>query len=334
MKQNIITIGKYLLAALPVLLLAACSEEDAPVTDSAPLAVTFTAGIGEATPAPSATVVPQTRAATTGGNSWVKGKAVSIFMVDHSTQDIVDEAENRQYIASADGVNVSFSPATPDDVIFYPQDNARVDFIACSYITDLPFTGAIFINLNDEQTADKQARKDVLWAKADKGGAGYSKAEKAAVAFTFRHCLAKLTIQCKADGSVGTFDPADMAVTIKDIYIYALVETKTGYTGVDDNNPAIGNIIPRTWDTPADDCFATYDALIPPATYTDGKVTVEFKIGSDVYTWRIPAVTFESGQNYIYPLTIRKTGIDAGTPIITDWQTNDNGTGDATIVTP
>lgn len=44
-------------------------------------------------------------------------------------------------------------------------------------------------------------------------------------------------------------------------------------------------------------------------------------------TWRVPAVTFESGQNYIYPLTIRKTGIDAGTPIITDWQTNDHGTG-------
>lgn len=325
--------GGALLAGL--LLSGGCSEDDGFATDDGSgVAVTFTAGIGEATPAPSATVVPQTRAATTGGNSWVKGEAVSIFMVDHSTRDIVDGAENRQYIASADGVNVSFSPATPDDVIFYPRDNARVDFIACSYVTGLSFTGAIFINLNDEQTADKQARMDVLWAKADKGGAGYSKAEKAAVAFTFRHCLAKLTIQCKADGSVGTFDPADMAVTIKDICIYALVDAKTGYTRVDNNNPAIGNIIPRTWDTPADDCFATYDALIPPATYTDGEVTVEFKIGSDVYTWRVPAVTFESGQNYIYPLTIRKTGIDAGTPIITDWQTNDHGTGDATIATP
>lgn len=34
-------------------------------------------------------------------------------------------------------------------------------------------------------------------------------------------------------------------------------------------------------------------------------------------------------KNYIYPLTIRKTGIDAGTPIIADWQTNDHGTGTA-----
>ena len=334
MKQNIITIGKYLLAALPVLLLAACSEEDAPVTDGAPLAVTFTAGIGEASPATTAADVPQTRTATTGGNSWVKGEAVGIFMVDHSTQMIVDEAENRKYITSADGTNVSFSPATPDDVIFYPQDNAQVDFIACSYVGGLPFATTIVIALHGEQTADVQAEVDVLWAKADKGGAGYSKTEKAAVAFTFRHCLAKLTIQCQADGSMGTFDPADMAVTIRNIKVAAYVNVETGHTGINGYKPSINNIIPRAWDTPADGCFATYDALIPPSTYADGEVTVEFRLGSDIYTWRVPSVTFASGQNYVYPLTIRKTGIDAGTPAIVDWQTNDHGTGDATIVTP
>ena len=62
---------------------------------------------------------------------------------------------------------------------------------------------------------------------------------------------------------MGTFDPADMTVTIKDINVKALVNVETGYTGVDNNNPTIGNIIPRTWDTPAEGCFATYDALIP-----------------------------------------------------------------------
>ena len=319
--------GGALLAGL--LLSGGCSEDDGfAADDGSGTAVNFTAGIGEATPAPSVATMPQTRTATTGGNNWVKGEAVGIFMVDHSTRNIVDGAENRQYVTTAAGANVSFSPATPDDVIFYPQDNARVDFIACSYVTGLQFTGGIHINLS-EQTAERQAENDILWAKADKGGAGYSKAEKAAVAFTFRHCLAKLTIQCKADGSVGTFDPADMTVTIKDINVKALVNVETGYTGVDNNNPTIGNIIPRTWDTPAEGCFATYDALIPPATYTDGEVTVEFKIGSDIYKWSVPSVTFESGKNYIYPLTIRKTGIDAGTPIIADWQTNDHGTGTA-----
>lgn len=319
--------GGALLAGL--LLSGGCSQDDGfAADDGSGVAVNFTAGIGEATPAPSAATMPQTRTATTGGNSWVKGEAVGIFMVDHSTQKIVEGAENRQYIASADGANVSFSPATPDDVIFYPQDNARVDFIACSYEKGLQLIMGILINLEGEQTADNQARMDVLWAKADNGGAGYSKAEKA-VAFTFRHCFAKLTIQCKADGSVGSFDPAGMTVTIKDIKYRALVDVDTGHTGVEGNNLGIGNIIPRAWDTPADGCFATYDALIPPATYTDDEVTVEFKIGSDIYTWRVPAVTFESGQNYIYPLTIRKTGIDAGTPIIADWQTNDHGTGTA-----
>lgn len=321
--------GGALLAGL--LLSGGCSQDDGfAADDGSGVAVNFTAGIGEATPAPSAATMPQTRTATTGGNSWVKGEAVGIFMVDHSTQEIVDGAENRQYIASADGANVSFSPATPDDVIFYPQDNTRVDFIACSYRKDLQLAGSILFDLAGEQTADNQARMDVLWAKADNGGAGYSKAEKAAVAFTFRHCLAKLTIQCKADGSVGSFDPADMTVTIKNIKWFALVDVETGHTGADNNNPAKGDIIPHTWDTPATGFDATYDALIAPAAYTtDGEVTVEFKIGSDVYTWSVPAVTFESGQNYIYPLTIRKTGIDAGTPTITDWQTNDHDPGTA-----
>lgn len=36
MKQNIITIGKYLLAALPGLLPAGCTREESPAADGAP----------------------------------------------------------------------------------------------------------------------------------------------------------------------------------------------------------------------------------------------------------------------------------------------------------
>lgn len=308
MKQNIITIGKYLLAALPVLLLAACSEEDAPVTDSASLAVTFTAGIGEATPAPSAATMPQTRAATTGGNSWVKGEAVSIFMVDHSTQDIVDGAENQQYIASADGVNVSFSPATPDDVIFYPQDNARVDFIACSYVTRLPFTGSILINLGYKQTADNQAQIDVLWAKADKGGAGYSKAEKADVAFTFGHCLSKLTMNCTLDASVGAANLDGAKVTIHGMNTVSTFDLKTGKQNGIPESPA--DITPRKLAIPTANFDATYDAIILPTGYSAGAVTVDFEINSEIYTWNVDAMTFEAGNEYIYEVKITHTDVN------------------------
>lgn len=37
MKKNIITIGKYLLAALPGLLLAGCAKEESPAPDGTPL---------------------------------------------------------------------------------------------------------------------------------------------------------------------------------------------------------------------------------------------------------------------------------------------------------
>ena len=98
--------GGALLAGL--LLSGGCSEDDGfAADDGSGTAVNFTAGIGEATPAPSVATMPQTRTATTGGNSWVKGEAVGIFMVDHSTRNIVDGAENRQYVTTAAGANVS-----------------------------------------------------------------------------------------------------------------------------------------------------------------------------------------------------------------------------------
>ena len=48
----------------------------------------------------------------------------------------------RLFIAITCIISVSYT-----HLIFYPQDNARVDFIACSYVTGLQFTGGIHLSL-------------------------------------------------------------------------------------------------------------------------------------------------------------------------------------------
>lgn len=173
-------------------------------------------------------------------------------------------------------------------------------------------------------TAATQAAADLLWAKADNGGAGYTKAADLTVGLNFRHCLAKLTMKCKADDSVGSFDPADVAVCIKNAQCFSFTDISTGYTGFNPNTPTKDDIIPRPWDTPAAGCFATYDALVPPAAYTSGEMSVEFHIGADTYTWSVDAVTFGSGKEHIYEVLLTRTGIRV-TGTIEDWTTVQGG---------
>lgn len=280
--------------------------------------VRFTAAIGNA--AVVTNPAPQSRASAT---TWDAGDEISVFMVAHGTTDIANGAENRRYVTTAAGPNGNFTPATPADAIFYPMNNDPVDFVACSYVDGGKLTAAIPINLRGTQTAATQAAADLLWAKADNGGAGYTKAADLTVGLNFRHCLAKLTMKCKADDSVGAFDPADVTVCIRNAKYMSYTVISTGYTGVMDA-PAKGDIIPRPWDTPAAGYFATYDALLPPAGYTSGEMSVEFRIGADTYTWSVDAVTFGSGKEHIYEVLLTRTGVRV-TGTIEDWTTVQGG---------
>lgn len=281
--------------------------------------VRFTAAIGNA--AVVTNPAPQSRASAT---TWDAGDDISVFMVAHGTADVANGAENRRYVTTAAGPNGNFTPATPADAIFYPMNNDPVDFIAFSYEDESKLTDLIAFNLSGTQTAATQAAADLLWAKADNGGAGYTKAAGLTVGLNFRHCLSKLTMKCKADDSVGAFDPDDVAVCIRNAKCYSYTHLSTGNTGVGQNAPARDDIIPRRWDTPAAGCFATYDAFLPPAGYTSGEMSVEFRIGADTYTWSVDAVTFGSGKEHIYEVLLTRTGVRV-TGTIEDWTTVQGG---------
>lgn len=204
--------------------------------------------------------------------------------------------------------------------IYYPMENRSVDFIAYyPYKEDVLFDADLPVTIaTDQTTTDAQPGCDLMWAKADKNGNGYIKDTDATtpVALTFGHCLAKLTMNCMVDASVGaTLDNA--MVTISGMNTGSTFDLKTGALGATRENEQ--DITPRKLTTPTVGFDATYDAIILPGSYGAGELSVTFEISGEPFIWKIvEAIEFEPGKEYIYEVIIKRTGVSA-TSTITPW---------------
>lgn len=268
--------------------------------------VRFTAAIGtQATATPAAT--------RASGTQWGMGDKIGIFMVEHGTFTIAESASNRKYTTPAG--NGNFTPVTGNE-IYYPMDNSTVDFIAYYPHADVAtLTDALPVTIATTQTPGTQPSFDLLWAKANNSGNGYSKTSPDAVALTFGHCLTKLTMNCKLDASVGVPHLDGTTVTIKGMNTRNTFDLKTGTLGTPDTQ---ADITPNKLTRPVAAYDATYDAIILPGIYDTGDVSVEFNIGGDTFTWSVEGIEFLPGTEYIYEVTILRTGILVeGT--ITEW---------------
>ena len=275
--------------------------------------VRFTAGIGHqavATPAAS-------RAADT---AWDAGDKIGIFMVKHGETTIAESASNKKFTtATGDG---NFTPVTGYE-IYYPMDASPVDFIAYyPHANAVTLDADIPVEIATTQTTASQATCDLLWARANgTSGNGYNKESTSAVALTFGHCLTKITMNCKLDASVGVSNLDAATVTIKGMNARNTFDLKTGTLGTPAKPTAI---TPRKLAAPVATYAATYDAIILPATYAADVVSVDFGIGNETFTWDAKATTFKPGTEYIYEVTIRRTGVTAeGT--ITPWEPINKG---------
>lgn len=294
-----------LLSALAALCLASCDKnEEVSVNDGA---VRFTASIGR-----EAVAKPQSRAA---GTAWAAGDEIGIFMVKHGTLNIAEMVENKKYTtATSNGI---FTPVTGNE-IYYPMDNSGVDFIAyypheagAQLATDLP------VEIATTQDDATQAATDLMWAKADNSGKGYEKDENAIVALAFGHCLSKLTMNCKVDPSVG--QPAvlnNATVSIHGMNTRSTFDLATGTLGTTPDRPE--DIAPRKLSAAPAGSHGAYDAIILPETYAGGVLTVKFTINGEPFVWYVDAIEFKPGHEYIYAVTITRTGVTA-TGTIVKW---------------
>lgn len=334
MKQNIITIGKYLLGALPGLLLAGCTQEESPAADGALLAVTFTAGIEQAaTPATTATGVPQTRT-TDGGDRWSPDDAVGVFMLTTGGTlpgDVVSGADNVRYtVTNASTGTLSGGPVyypksgNVDFVAYYPHGTASGGATAAGTVNTTDYT--YNISLAGQTDAAAQNALDVLYAKkADVAKSG------TAVNLAFGHVLSKVTLNVKAGEGVAQADVQNLAassVVFGGMPVTATLALQDGGLTAG----AVGGFNPVKASTATAAYDATFTALVVPQNGTAGR-TMVFTVGGKTYTGPIPDTdAFVAGKHHTYPVTVSRTGVIVGTPDIRPWNENKHAPGDVTEI--
>lgn len=297
-----------ILSALAVALcLGSCDKNEEAIVDNGE--VRFTAGIGK-----EAVATPQSRAS---GTEWGPGDDIGIFMVTHGNTDIAESAENKKYTTATGNGNFA---AVLGHEIYYPMDNAKVDFIAYyphkeGAALGIPLDVVIATN----QTSDTQADTDLMWAKADNSGPGYAKDAAIPVALDFSHRLSKLTMNCKLDVSMGSATLDGATVTIHGMNTKQTFNLATGTLTGTPGTPV--SITPRKLSNAPAGCAAAYDAIILPGEYFLGALSVDFTIGAETFTWYINNITFDPGNEYIYEVTIKRTGVSA-TGTISPWTKN------------
>lgn len=300
---------KVLAAALlgGMALLSGCSKEDDP-GDSRPTAVEFRAKIQ----------------ATDGGSGWTAADKVGIFMLTTGGSlgaDIVgagsaDAADNREY-----GVTPATGALTPAGRPIHYPESGNVDFIAY-----YPYSGATgegpvttdytyAISVAGQTTEAAQRALDVLYVK--KSDAAKS---KTVVDLTFGHVLSKVTLHVTL--GEGIPDKVTTAV-LSGMPQSATMALQNGTLTAG----AIGDFHALKAASASDGAPPTFKALLVPQTGGTGRA-ITFTVDGTDYVWAIPDdEIFAAGNHYTYPVTLKLTGVEVGTPTIIDWNTNDHGSG-------
>ena len=280
-------------------------------------ALRFTATIGN-----KAAPAPQSRVA---GTQWASGDAIGIFMVHHDTYDSADSITNKKYSTpNGDG---NFNANNGEGIYLSSADTGTVDFIAYyPYQDNLYPDTTLIIEIDTIQTDANQPTFDLMWAKANNSGKGYSRTSGDTVNLSFGHCLTKLTMNCKLDASMGISSmPDDASVVIKDLNTRNTFHLGTGMPGTAPDTPA--DITLRRLSAAPSSFDASFDAIVLPGNYAGGMLTLECRINGKAFTRDIDLDLLEAGNNYIYDITIARSGISVKGKI-KDW--NDVTRGDLT----
>lgn len=202
------------------------------------------------------------------------------------------------------------------------MDEARkVDFMAYH-----PYNAAVsgFAYPVDLSVQTPQTAIDLMTAKADKSGAGYTKADgrsNTTVDFAFSHRLAKLVVDVTKDASV----PGNItAVSITGMNTAATYDL-TGAGGITlPKNPA--DITPCTITAQE-----KYEAILLPVDALTAAHTMTFTTdGGETYVWKmsqqIPQL--DAGTIYTYTVNVTKYAVTANGSI-NKWTVGHTGTGTA-----
>ncbi len=315
-KQN--KMKKYILFAAAALVLAACTNENDPMTPAdGEVAARIVADIDHVA----------TRAS---GTSWNPTDRIGVSTVSAGKTSYT----NIPY--EYDGTNFN---ATGDKIYF--QDPDQVIFRAY-----YPFTGYSGLSAESiEKTTDAEAQKnlpaiDFLYATgatADKTNPEVNFTGDAA----FRHCMSRITIELE-EGDDIVFEDKLKAYTLKGLDLQGTFNTETGEAVATEGSAPEAGLNIKLTDAKADGnkkYTAPFVIVFPQEV--GGTILLEVDVDGQTYkaTLTLPDTdkddvedtALKSGYNYKFPVRVTKKALIIGNCEIADWEPAPGAPTDATM---
>lgn len=284
----------YTLLVVSCLLLAGCSNDEDAGNFGDPVAVQF--GTGKIA-----------RLKTTAeGDQWTLNNTIGIFMIRNgqslSSANIAESADNREYQAQTGNSNQSGFIPVGTDIIYYPQNGDKVDFIAY-YPHKTTLTNYIYpIDVSNQATPEDI---DVLYSNNAKG---YNK-NSGTVDLQFNHALSKLSF---------TLEPGDNSPILAGAKIEIINLATTANLDMADGSVTTTNSGQTlTADTTSNELSSS--AIVIPQALSGTKLIVTLADNVSKFEWDFTTTEFQTGKNYQYTITVSKTGIIVNPGNITTW---------------
>ncbi|GHT35212.1 hypothetical protein AGMMS49574_24140 [Bacteroidia bacterium] len=312
------------LTSLALCGLQACTMEE---TMNADPSITPTA---ELTPVPftSATGSGAVTRTANGGDSWLTGDSIGIYMVRMGDPINLSIADNRIFLVE-DGTKPQPNNLLPADIsqsIYYPS-TGKVWFAAYyPYLRE--GTGGIMdykypINLSNQRDT---AGIDLLYAMENndaKGGVGYDAGDIAnAVELHFKHKLSKIVLN--VNRAVATVS-APKSASINSMPATGTLDLNTGQLSDPSLvTPSLIGMLPLPPSDPAT-FDTTFQAIIIPHSIVPSKEIVQILTAHRQFSWMIPNDLtipddkFEGGKIYTFNLALKDLEVLLFDVQIKDW---------------
>ena len=277
-----------------------------------------------------------------GGDTWLSTDRIGIIMAEAGSRiggndsGVLPGGDNAPYAPAGISTDArgrstaTFAPADPGAGPMYYPATGRVDFYAYyPYAPKGDVVGQLDENYNfkiDLSDQSDPAAIDVLCAQVE----GVTRSA-APVHLPFHHMFAKVTLCVTAGAGISHADVA--ALTAGDVKMEILHDVLIIMN--DDMAMANGEmkaVSPHLEPTAPPGTDVAFSCIVIHGNHE--AVPVSIRVGATAYTATLPAGQWQPGTNYVYPLTIRRTGITVGAPSVEAWTVNPHhdGTGQFTPV--
>ncbi len=303
-------------AAFSILALVSCNKNNgSAVPQDGTVAAEVTAGIGGV----------WTRAV---GSNWAADDVIGITTVSGTKTNYA----NIPY--KWDGAAFK-----PNGTVIYFQSPEEVTFNAY-----YPFAGNVGTSV-ETITAQTKADNQSVWAQPqiDFLYASGAKADKTApvVAFTdkrasggednsFKHKMSQITLKL-IEGDDISFEGKLASYTLKGLRLEGTFNTETGVAeaiaaiAAEDLTIALGG------PAASEGTLRTAPLVLFPQSVAGSQIALEIVVEGETYRTALACASLKEGNNYIFPVTIKKTGLSVGETEITAWSEVEGNSAEATM---